>query len=96
MSDSSRHSRLRSSSGFRPALRATLILIGIGFALLVIASASGCTRTVLVPEASPIRIGPATKARIYAMTDGGWTLGANCVEIPEGWYCVPPSFVEKP
>lgn len=30
------------------------------------------------------------------MTDGEWELGANCVEIPEGWYCVPPSFVEAP
>jgi len=29
------------------------------------------------------------------MTDGKWELGANCVEIPEGWYCVPPSFVEE-
>jgi hypothetical protein len=29
------------------------------------------------------------------MTDGEWELGANCVEIPEGWYCVPPSFVEE-
>lgn len=28
------------------------------------------------------------------MTDGEWELGANCVEIPEGWYLVPPSFVE--
>ena len=51
-------------------------------------------RAVLVPGASPIRIGPATRARIYAMSDGEWELSANCVEIPEGWYCVPPSFVE--
>jgi hypothetical protein len=29
------------------------------------------------------------------MTDGKWELCANCVEIPEGWYCVPPSFVEE-
>ena len=63
--------------------------------MAVLPYASGCTRTVLVPESSPIRIGPATRARIYAMTDGEWELGANCVEIPEGWYCVPPSFVEE-
>jgi hypothetical protein len=30
------------------------------------------------------------------MTDGEWTLSDNCVTIPEGWYCVPPSFVERP
>jgi len=29
------------------------------------------------------------------MTDGEWTLSTNRVEIPEGWYCVPPSFVEE-
>lgn len=48
----------------------------------------------LVPEASPIRIGPATRAPIYVMTDGKWELSGNAVTIPEGWYCVPPSFVE--
>ena len=75
---------------------AILIWTALLFALLAIASASGCARTVLVPEASPVRIGPATRARIYAMTDGEWKLSDNCVTIPEGWYCVPPSFVEKP
>jgi len=79
----------------RAALRATLIPIALCLSVAVLPYASGCTRTVLVPEASPIRIGPETRARIYAMTDGKWELGANCVEIPEGWYCVPPSFVEE-
>lgn len=89
--------RLRSGSSItcRAALRATLIPIALCSSVAVLPSASGCTRTVLVPESSPIRIGPATRARIYAMTDGKWELGANCVEIPEGWYCVPPSFVEE-
>jgi hypothetical protein len=73
-----------------------LILTALLCALLAIGFANGCARTVLVPEASPVRIGPATRARIYAMTDGEWTLSDNCVTIPEGWYCVPPSFVEKP
>ena len=70
--------------------------IPIALCLSVAASffVCGCSRAVLVPEASPIRIGPATRARIYAMIDGEWELSANCVEIPEGWYCVPPSFVE--
>lgn len=94
MSASSPAWRSRSSSILRSALRATLMPIGLFLSVAAILSASGCTRTVLVPEASPVRIGPATKARIYAMTDGEWELGANAVEIPEGWYCVPPSFVE--
>jgi hypothetical protein len=25
-----------------------------------------------------------------------WRLSDECVLIPEGWYCVPPSFVEEP
>jgi len=50
---------------------------------------------VLVPESSPFRIGPGTRAPIYTMTDGEWRLSDNCVEIPEGWYCVPPSYVEE-
>lgn len=28
------------------------------------------------------------------MLDGKWTLSDNRVEIPEGWYIVPPSFVD--
>jgi len=57
-------------------------------------SAIGCARTVLVPEAAPIRIGPTISGRVYTYADGEWTLSANRVTIPEGWYAVPPSFVE--
>lgn len=63
-------------------------------AALAVASAPGCGRTVLVPESSPVRIGPATRARIYVMTDGEWRLSDDRVTLPEGWYCVPPSYVE--
>ena len=94
MSGSSPRLRSASSSTLQSALRATLIPIALFSSVAALPYASGCTRAVLVPESSPIRIGPATRARIYAMTDGGWELSANCVEIPEGWYCVPPSFVE--
>lgn len=63
---------------------------------LVAACAAGCgPRVVLVPEAAPVRIGPETRARIYAMTDGEWQLSANRCDLPEGWYLVPPSFVEE-
>jgi len=61
---------------------------------LAVAFAGGCGRTVLVPESSPFRIGPGTRAPIYTMTDGEWRLSDDRVEIPEGWYCVPPSYVE--
>lgn len=95
MKGSSLRLRLGSSITCRAALRATLIQIALFSSVAALPCASGCTRAVLVPESSPIRIGPATRARIYAMTDGKWELSANCVEIPEGWYCVPPSFVEE-
>lgn len=54
----------------------------------------GCARTVLVPEAAPIRIGPTISGRVYTYANGEWTLSENRVTIPEGWYAVPPSFVE--
>ncbi len=89
------------SSGLRSALNhgtAPWILtwIAVAFAGLVLAFASGCSRTVLVSEASPVRIGPGTKARVYARVGGEWILSENRVEVPEGWYLVPPSFVEQP
>lgn len=73
----------------------TLLLIGVCLAALATGFASGCTRAVLVPESAPIRIGPETRAKIYTRDGGEWTLSDNRVEIPEGWYCVPPSFVEE-
>jgi hypothetical protein len=63
---------------------------------LVLAFASGCGRTVLVSEGSPMRVGPATRAQVWTRVQGEWELSASRVEIPEGWYLVPPSFVEKP
>lgn len=67
----------------------------VSCAALAIAFASGCTRTVLVSEASPIRTGPDIRGRVYTRTDAGWVLSDNAVTVPEGWYCVPPSFVER-
>jgi hypothetical protein len=98
-SESSRPSPSRWSSGWRDALSHriapwTLLLIGMLFAALATAFAGGCSRTVLVSEASPVRIGPATSGRVYARVNGEWVLSQNRVEIPEGWYCVPPSYVE--
>jgi hypothetical protein len=69
--------------------------IGILLAALAVGSVSGCSRTVLVSESSPMRVGPETKARIYTRQEGEWILSENSVTIPEGWYLVPPSYVEK-
>ncbi len=54
----------------------------------------GCSRVVLVTEASPIRIGPDCKAQVYTLIDGEWRLGDNRVVIPEGWYAEPPSYID--
>ncbi len=62
----------------------------------VLAFASGCgPRTILVPESSPVRIGPNVKGRVYVREGNEWTLSANYVEIPEGFYLVPPSYVDE-
>lgn len=62
---------------------------------LALGFASGCGRTVLVRAGSPVRIGPDVKARVYALVEGEWILSSNRIEIPEGWYAVPPEFVEE-
>lgn len=41
-----------------------------------------------------MRIGPSCRTQVYALVDGRWELSPNAVTVPEGWYCVPPSFVE--
>lgn len=64
-------------------------------ALLGILLASGCSRVVLVTESSPIRVGPNTTARVYTLDGQEWALSDNRVTIPEGWYCVPPSYVTE-
>lgn len=73
-----------------------LLWIGVLWAALVVGFAGGCARTVLVPEGAPVRIGPRVEGRVYARVDGEWELSDNRVELPEGWYLVPPSFVEEP
>ena len=72
----------------------TAILIAIGLCVVALGFVSGCNRVVLVSESSPVRVGPDAKARVYALVDGEWQLSDNAPEIPEGWYLVPPEFVE--
>ncbi len=63
---------------------------------LAVASASACgPRTILVSESAPVRIGPGIKGRVYVREGGAWVLSANEVEIPEGTYVVPPSYVDE-
>lgn len=73
----------------------TLILIALGLYVVALGFVSGCSRVVLVDSGSPVRIGPHARARVYALVDGEWQLSDNAPEIPEGWYLVPPEFVEN-
>lgn len=42
-----------------------------------------------------MRVGPESDLRVYTLQDDGrWQLSPNRVRVPEGWYLVPPSFVE--
>lgn len=84
---------LVASSGAMWQWMPTLTLIA--FAVPAIASMSGCSRTVLVEEGSPIRTGPQVLTRVYVLIDGEWVLSPDRVAIPEGWYLVPPSFVGR-
>jgi hypothetical protein len=63
-------------------------LLGLGLML-------GCSRTVLVTEGSPVRLGPNTKTKVYTLQNGEWILSDNVVQLDEGWYVVPPSFVTQ-
>jgi hypothetical protein len=98
-SESSHRSPLRCSRGLSVAWsaapwRSMLTWIAIVSALLALASASGCGRTVLVKEGSPIRIGPDAKARVYVLVGGEWTLSNESIAVPEGWYLVSPEWVD--
>lgn len=93
---SSQPSPSSSSAGSsEEALRWMQIAIWIGFAVLALVFATGCGRTVLVSDGSPMRIGKGTAGRVYTRQDGEWVLSCDRVEIPEGWYVVPPRFVEE-
>jgi hypothetical protein len=51
---------------------------------------------VLVTESSPVRAGPSFQGKVYTLVENEWRLSPNEVTIPEGWYMVPPSYVEGP
>lgn len=60
---------------------------------LALASACGCGRTVIVPEDSPMRVGPGTTGKAYLLIEDEWTISSQRIAYPEGWYVVPPRFV---
>lgn len=100
--ESSHRSPWRSSGGSTRESRArrarsTATLILLFFAVLVLGFASGCgnNRTVFVPEDSPMRLGPNSSARVWVRVNGQWELSANRINIPEGWYIVPSSYVDE-
>jgi hypothetical protein len=98
---SSPGSSRRSFDGFKVSLSDRivpwiLLWTVIFCAAVVVGSLTGCAaRTVLVPEAAPVRVGPDVRARVYVRVDGEWILSDNRVPIQEGWYLVPPSYVEE-
>lgn len=98
---SSPGSSRRCSDGFKVWLSDRLapwilFLTALFLAGLVIGCLGGCAaRTVLVPEAAPVRVGPDVRARVYVRVGGEWILSDNRVPIQEGWYLVPPSYVEE-
>ena len=63
-----------------------------GTASCVLASCVGCAsgpRVALVPYGHILRAGPDLKGRVYVENaEGEWTLSANEVHVPEGWYLV--------
>jgi hypothetical protein len=66
------------------------------FVVLVLVLINGCgPRVVLVSEDSPVRTGEDVKGHVYALVGGEWLPSSNRVLVPEGWYLVPPSFVES-
>jgi hypothetical protein len=99
LSESPLPSRLASSSGSQSVLREGLLLsMLVGILVLLIGlpllCVPGCSRTILVPESSPIRIGKDCRSKVYTLIEGEWIESQNSVLIPEGWYCVPPSMVD--
>lgn len=54
--------------------------------------ASGCAAgpTIVLPQNHPIvRTGPEVVGRVYVWDGDAWTLSANRVHLPEGWYVGP-------
>jgi len=62
--------------------------------LLALASVCACGRTVLLPDDSPLRVGPGTTGKAYQLIEGEWRVTERAIDYPEGWYVIPPRFVK--
>ena len=64
------------------------------YALPLLASVlTGCaaTQTVLVNPGVPVRLAEPVAAHVYVPSSNGvWVEGRNPVQIPAGWYLLPP------
>jgi hypothetical protein len=51
---------------------------------------------VLIPETAVMRVAPDVRGYVYLWNrdDNEWQMGGKQISYPEGWYLVPPSFVE--
>jgi hypothetical protein len=59
---------------------------------LALVCLSGCgQKIVLVPPGAPVRLAEPVQARVATPDgNGGWQVGQSRVQIPAGWYAVPP------
>jgi len=72
--------------------------VSIAVCATVFGIGCGGPRVVFVPDGEVARVGPGTRGRVYvpqADPDAPWVLSAGKVDIPEGWYIVPPTPEEK-
>lgn len=80
-----------------PRRLSRLAVTALFCAAWVIGCAAGCRgRTVLIPsDDSLLRVGPGgAKLRVWYHLKGEWLDSGEPLAIPEGWYLLPPSFVE--
>ena len=55
--------------------------------ILMLLLFSGCTRTVYIPDGTPVRLAETVKrAKVWVMVDGKPV--RSTMDIPAGWYCV--------
>ena len=77
--------------------RAMLPLIVLSCVAAALGFASGCGRTVLIPEAAVLRVARDVKGHVYSWNeaDQEWQMSAQKIAYPEGWYLVPPAYIEE-
>jgi hypothetical protein len=41
-----------------------------------------------------MRLGAGVRARVWVRVNNAWELSGNAIDLPEGWYIVPSSYVD--